>query len=117
MSLINDYTYQAMTDQRQRDLSRLAEQNWQIRQALNGRVSWWRRGMSRRDARAGGTGRGGTSRHGSISGCVGDVAESTGYHPLGWLPRPSSSRRISSRCDSSPVAHPSPTRHAACDRC
>ena len=26
MSLINDYTYQAMTDQRERDLARLAEQ-------------------------------------------------------------------------------------------
>jgi hypothetical protein len=51
MSLINDYTYQAMTDQRQRDLSRLAEQNWQIRQALNGRVSWWRSVLARRERR------------------------------------------------------------------
>ena len=31
MSLINDYTYQAMTDQRERDLARLAESNWQVR--------------------------------------------------------------------------------------
>jgi hypothetical protein len=51
MSLINDYTYQAMTDQRERELSRLAEQNWQIRQALNGRVSWWRRLLARRERR------------------------------------------------------------------
>ncbi len=51
MSLINDYTYQAMADQRERDLSRLAEQNWQIRQALNGRVSWWRRVLARREQR------------------------------------------------------------------
>jgi hypothetical protein len=51
MSLINDYTYQAMTDQREHDLSRLAEQNWQIRQALNGRVSWWRRVLARREQR------------------------------------------------------------------
>jgi hypothetical protein len=51
MSLINDYTYQAMTDQRQRELSRLAEQNWQIRQALNGRVSWWRRLRAGREQR------------------------------------------------------------------
>jgi hypothetical protein len=53
MSLINDYTYQAMTDQRQRELSRLAEQNWQIRQALSGRLSWWRRVLARREQRIG----------------------------------------------------------------
>ena len=51
MSLINDYTYQAMTDQRERELSRLAEQNWQIRQALNGRVSWWHKLLARRERR------------------------------------------------------------------
>jgi hypothetical protein len=51
MSLINDYTYQAMTDQQQRDLARLAEQNWQVRQALNGRKSWLRRMLSRRGHR------------------------------------------------------------------
>ena len=51
MSLINDYAYQAMTDQQQRELARLAEGNWQIRQALNGRVSWWRRLQARRQER------------------------------------------------------------------
>jgi hypothetical protein len=51
MSLINDYTYQAMTDQRERDLGRLAEQNWQVRQALTGRKSWLRRMLSRRGQR------------------------------------------------------------------
>jgi hypothetical protein len=51
MSLINDYTYQAMTDQQQRDLARLAEQNSQVRQALNGRKSWLRRTLSRRGHR------------------------------------------------------------------
>jgi hypothetical protein len=51
MSMINDYTYQAMADQRERDLARLAEQNWQVRQALSGRVSWWRRVLARRDQR------------------------------------------------------------------
>jgi hypothetical protein len=51
MTLINDYTYQTMTDQRERELSRLAESNWQIRQALSGRVSWWRRLMARREQR------------------------------------------------------------------
>jgi hypothetical protein len=51
MSLINDYTYQTMADQRERELSRLAEQNWQIRQALSGRVSWWRRLLARREQR------------------------------------------------------------------
>jgi hypothetical protein len=51
MTLINDYTYQAMTDQRERELAQLAEQNWQIRQALNGRVSWWRKLLARREQR------------------------------------------------------------------
>jgi hypothetical protein len=51
MSLINDYTYKAMTDQQERDLSRLAEQRWQVRDALNGRVSWWRRLQARRAQR------------------------------------------------------------------
>jgi hypothetical protein len=51
MSLINDYTYQAMTDQRERDLARLAEQNRHIREALNGRQSWLRRTLSRRGHR------------------------------------------------------------------
>ena len=51
MSLINDYTYQAMTDQRERDLARLAEQNRRVRLALSGRESWWRRMLSRRGQR------------------------------------------------------------------
>jgi hypothetical protein len=51
MSLINVYTYQAMTDQRERDIARLAESNWQVRQALSGRVSWWRRLLVRREQR------------------------------------------------------------------
>ena len=51
MSMINDYTYQAMADQRERDLARQAEQNWQVRQALSGRVSWWRRLLARREQR------------------------------------------------------------------
>jgi hypothetical protein len=51
MSLINDYTYQAMTDQRERELAQLAESNWQIQEALNGRPSWWRRVLARRQQR------------------------------------------------------------------
>ena len=51
MSLINDYTYLAMTDQRENDLARLAEQNWHIRQALSGRVSWWRQLLANRERR------------------------------------------------------------------
>jgi hypothetical protein len=51
MSLINDYTYQAMTDQRERDLARLAENSEHVRLALNGRVSWWRRALARREQR------------------------------------------------------------------
>jgi hypothetical protein len=51
MTLINDYTYQAMTDQQERDLARRAEQNWHVRAAMSDRVSWWRRLMARRNAR------------------------------------------------------------------
>ena len=51
MSLINDYTYQVMTDQRERDLARLAENNRRVRLALSGRVSWLRRMLSRRGQR------------------------------------------------------------------
>jgi hypothetical protein len=51
MSLINVYTCQAMTDQRERDIARLAESNWQVQQALSGRVSWWRRLLVRREQR------------------------------------------------------------------
>jgi hypothetical protein len=51
MSLINDYTYQVMTDQRERDLARLAESNRRVRLALSGRESWLRRMLSRRGQR------------------------------------------------------------------
>ena len=48
MSLINDYTYQAMTDARERDLARLVEHDRLVRLALSGRVSWWRRLLASR---------------------------------------------------------------------
>ena len=51
MTLINDYTYQVMTDQRERDMARLAEHNMHVRLALSGRESWWRRMLSRRGQR------------------------------------------------------------------
>jgi hypothetical protein len=51
MSLINDYTYQAMGDQRERELARLAERNRRVRIVLNGRESWLRRVISRRGRR------------------------------------------------------------------
>jgi len=51
MSLINDYTYQAMTDEREREIARQAEQNWHIRAALSGRQSWWSRLQARRERR------------------------------------------------------------------
>ena len=51
MSLINDYTYQVLTDQNERDIARLAEHNRQVRLALSGRVGWWRRLMARREQR------------------------------------------------------------------
>ena len=51
MSLINNYSYQAMSDQRERDLAHLAEHNRQVRLALSGRVSWWRRVLARREQR------------------------------------------------------------------
>jgi hypothetical protein len=52
MTLINDYNYQVLTDQQERDLARLAEQNRQVRLALSGRVSWWRRLLARRGQRS-----------------------------------------------------------------
>jgi hypothetical protein len=48
MSLNNDYTFQVLTDQRERDLARLAEHNRRVRLALNGREGWLRRVFSRR---------------------------------------------------------------------
>jgi hypothetical protein len=50
-SLINDYTYQVLTDQNERDIARLAEHHRHVRLALSGRVSWWRRLMARREQR------------------------------------------------------------------
>ena len=43
MGLINDYTHRLLTDQRERDLARVAEHNRQVRLALSGRMDWWRR--------------------------------------------------------------------------
>jgi hypothetical protein len=51
MSLINDYMYQTLNDQRERELAELAAGNRQVRLALSGRVSWWRRVLSRRGQR------------------------------------------------------------------
>jgi hypothetical protein len=51
MSMINDYSYQVMTDQRERDLARLAERNRRVRLALSGRVSWWQKMLERRRQR------------------------------------------------------------------
>ena len=51
MSLINEYTYQAMSDQRERDLARLAESNRRVRLALSGHEGWLRRMLSRRGQR------------------------------------------------------------------
>ena len=51
MSLINDYAFQAMGDQRERELARLAEHNRHVRLALNGREGWLRRVLTRRGRR------------------------------------------------------------------
>ena len=51
MSLINDYTYQGMSDQRERELASLAERNRRVRLALSGRESWLHRVLSRRGRR------------------------------------------------------------------
>jgi hypothetical protein len=47
MSLMNDYTYQVLTDAQQRELAWMAEHNRQVRLGLSGRVSWWRRVIAR----------------------------------------------------------------------
>jgi hypothetical protein len=51
MSLINDYTFQGLNDQRERDLAKLAERNRRVRLALNGHDGWLRRVFSRRERR------------------------------------------------------------------
>jgi hypothetical protein len=51
MSWTNNYPYQAITDQQERDIARLAESNWHVRKALSGRVSWWRRLLARHEER------------------------------------------------------------------
>jgi len=51
MSLMNDYTYQVLNDQRERELAELAASNRQARLALSGRVGWWRRVLSHRGQR------------------------------------------------------------------
>jgi hypothetical protein len=53
MHLINDYSQQVLTDQRERDVARLAEHNWQVRLALSNRVRWWRRLFARPKQRIG----------------------------------------------------------------
>ncbi len=50
-SLINDYTYQGLTDQNERAIARLAEHNRLVRLSLSGRANWWRRLMARREQR------------------------------------------------------------------
>ena len=51
MSLINDYSYQVMTDERERDIARLVKHNQHVRAALDGRVSWLRRLQAHREER------------------------------------------------------------------
>jgi hypothetical protein len=51
MNLMNDYSFQVLNDQRERDLAKQAEQNAHVRLALNGHVGWWRRLLSRRGQR------------------------------------------------------------------
>jgi hypothetical protein len=51
MSLINDYMFQTMSDQRERDLANLAERNRRVRLALNGREGWLRQVFARRERR------------------------------------------------------------------
>ena len=51
MSLMNDYTFRTLNDQRERELAELAASNRQVRLALSVRGSWWRRALSRRGQR------------------------------------------------------------------
>jgi hypothetical protein len=48
MSLINDYSMQILTDQRERDLAELAFRDPHARRALNREGTWWHRVLSRR---------------------------------------------------------------------
>jgi hypothetical protein len=49
MSLINDYSAQILTDQRERDLAELAFRDPHARRALNRQGTWWNRLLSRRE--------------------------------------------------------------------
>jgi hypothetical protein len=49
MSLINDYTAEILTDQRERELTELAFRDPHARRALNRQGTWWNRLVSRRE--------------------------------------------------------------------
>ena len=49
MSLINDYTAEILTDQRERELTELAFRDPHARRALNRQGTWWNRLLSRRE--------------------------------------------------------------------
>jgi len=49
MSLINDYSVQILTDQRERDLAELAFRDPHARRAMNRQGTWWNRLLSRRE--------------------------------------------------------------------
>ena len=58
MSLINDYTVQILTDQRERELTELAFRDPHARRALNRQGTWWNRLLSRREQTPAATERG-----------------------------------------------------------
>jgi hypothetical protein len=47
MSLINDYSVQILTDQRERELVELASRDPHVRRSLNRQGTWWHRLLSR----------------------------------------------------------------------
>jgi hypothetical protein len=61
MSLINDYSVQILTDQRERDLADLAFRDPHARRALNRQGTWWNRLLSRPERTSVATKRGGQS--------------------------------------------------------
>ena len=49
MSLINDYTAEILTDQREREMAELAFRDPHARRRLNRQGTWWQRLVSRRE--------------------------------------------------------------------
>jgi hypothetical protein len=51
MSLMNDFAFQILNDQRERELAEMAANDRRVLLARAGHVSWWQRVLSHREPR------------------------------------------------------------------